>query len=237
MTDRFLVFGHRGSPRRFPENTVASFEEALRAGADGFETDLRLLSDQTAVLFHDDEWRDAEIETLSADWIPEVGYELARVRDLAQFANRAMMILEVKRAKWEEVLLSHISDLPNIIVASFDHSMVTELARHKAPFPLGLTIFGRIVGCASYAKTLGASWLFPQFRFVDRELIDSMHANDIRVVPWTANRERDWQRLREAGCDGVITDYPAEAVAWREGLAPSDTLRPDPFGTAGGGGQ
>ena len=61
----FLIFGHRGSPRRFPENTAASFEEALRSGADGFETDLRLLADNTAVLFHDHEINDADVETLS----------------------------------------------------------------------------------------------------------------------------------------------------------------------------
>jgi hypothetical protein len=29
-----LIFGHRGSPRRFAENSVESFEETLRAGAD-----------------------------------------------------------------------------------------------------------------------------------------------------------------------------------------------------------
>ncbi|HEX7192626.1 MAG TPA: glycerophosphodiester phosphodiesterase [Thermoanaerobaculia bacterium] len=215
MTDRFLVFGHRGSPRRFPENSVASFEEALRAGAAGFETDLRLLSDNTAVLFHDDEWRDTEIETLASDWIPQVGYELARVRDLAAFANRATMVLEVKRAKWEDVLLSEISDLPNIIVASFDHTLIAELARRKVSFPLGVTIFGRLFDTAAYAKHLGATWLFPQFRYVDRELVESAHAVGVGVVPWTPNRERDWQRLRDAGCDGIITDYPAEAVEWR----------------------
>jgi len=216
VTDRFLVFGHRGSPRRFPENTVASFEEALRAGADGFETDLRLLSDNTAVLFHDDEWRETEIETLDAGWIPQVGYDLARVRDLAKFANRGTMVLEVKRAKWEDVLLSEIAGLTNIIVASFDHSLVAELARRNLSFPLGVTVFGRLVDTAEYVKRLGASWLFPQFRYVDRELVDSLHADGIRVAPWTPNRERDWLRLRDAGCDGVITDYPAEAVAWRE---------------------
>ena len=215
MTDRFLVFGHRGSPRRFPENTVASFEEALRAGADGFETDLRLLSDNTAVLFHDDEWLDAEIETLAADWIPQVGYELARVRDLANFANRATMVLEVKRANWEDVLLSEIAGLPDIIVASFDHTLIAELARRKVPFPLGITVFGRLVDTAEYMKRLGATWLFPQFRYVDRELVESLHSEGIRVTPWTPNRERDWQRLRDAGCDGIITDYPAEAAAWR----------------------
>jgi glycerophosphoryl diester phosphodiesterase len=216
VTDRFLVFGHRGSPRRFPENTIASFEEALCAGADGFETDLRLLSDNTAVLFHDDEWREAEIETLAADWMPQVGYEIARVRDLAKFADRGTMVLEVKRAKWEDVLLSEIAGLPNIIVASFDHTLILELARRKVPFPLGVTVFGHLVDAAVYAKRLGVSWFFPNFRYVDRELVESLHADGIRIAPWTPNRERDWQRLQDAGCDGIITDYPAEAVEWRD---------------------
>mgnify|MGYP001560515541 CR=1 FL=1 len=30
MTERFLILGHRGSPKRFPENTISSFDEALR---------------------------------------------------------------------------------------------------------------------------------------------------------------------------------------------------------------
>jgi glycerophosphoryl diester phosphodiesterase len=47
-------------------------------------------------------------------------------------------------------------------------------------------------------------------------MVSALHEHGIRVVPWTANRVRDWQRLREVGCDGVITDFPAEAVAWRE---------------------
>jgi len=58
VAERFLIFGHRGSPNRQPENTMASFEEAVRSGADGFETDLRLLSDGVAVLYHDDELGD-----------------------------------------------------------------------------------------------------------------------------------------------------------------------------------
>jgi glycerophosphoryl diester phosphodiesterase len=207
----FLIFGHRGSPKRFPENTVASFEEALRAGADGFETDLRLLSDGTPILFHDDELDGRTIESLAARDLREI----TRVADLAPFARRAKMVLEVKRGKWEERLLREIGDWPDIIVASFDHSVIAELSRRNAPFPLGLTITGAIVDVAGYAARLGATWLFPAFRYVDRELVDSLHARGIKVVPWTPNRERDWDRLRDTGCDGVITDHPAEAVAWR----------------------
>src|SRR5205823_1843364 len=171
--------------------------------------------DQTAILFHDDEWDGADIESLKADWIPQCGYELAALRELAPFAQRTTMILEVKRSRWEDVLLSQISEWPNIVVASFDHSTIAELHHRNVRFPLGLTIQGTIVDCAAYARRLGATWVFPNFRYVDEDLVRSLHENAIRVVPWTANRERDWERLRAIGCDGVITDYPAEAVNWR----------------------
>lgn len=214
MSDHFLIFGHRGSPRRHPENTVASFEEALRAGADGFETDLRLLSDNTAVLFHDDEMDDRTLESLSS---PDFSRHpnTQRVRDLAQFAGRTTMVLEVKRGKWEDALLREIGAWPDIIVASFDHSTIAELARRHVKMPLGLTVFGFIVDLPAYARRLGATWVFPGYRYVDRELVTALHDENIRVVPWTPNREREWDALREAGCDGVITDLPAEAVAWR----------------------
>ena len=93
MAEQFLILGHRGSPKRFPENTIASFEETLRTGADGFETDLRLLSDRTVVLYHDDELDEQEIETLTATQCFERGAVIERLDDLARFAGRGMMVL------------------------------------------------------------------------------------------------------------------------------------------------
>jgi len=210
MSDQFLILGHRGSPTRFRENTIESFEEALRSGADGFETDLRLLSDGVAVLYHDDEIDELDCETYRFEQLSKV----QKVMELAQFAGRAHMCLEVKRSKWEEVLLEHVSQWPNIVVTSFDHTLVAELHRRKAGVPLGITFFGYPVDLAAYAERLGATWLYPQYRYVDAEMVRSAHERGMRVVPWTVNRDRDWQRLRDVGCDGVITDFPAEAVEW-----------------------
>lgn len=210
-THHFLIFGHRGSPRRFRENTVEAFEGALREGADGFETDLRLLSDGVAVLFHDDAFNGQRVETLSSRDLPAA----QRVRDLTRFAGQATMILEVKRGNWVDALLAEIGAWHKIVVASFDHSLIAELARRNVHFPLGLTISGTIVGLPEYATRIGAHWCFPDHHYVDAKLVAALHNAGIDVVPWTANGPDDWQRLREIGCDGVITDYPAEAVKWR----------------------
>ena len=48
------ISGHRGAPSLAPENTLASFEAARQAGAGWTETDVCLLGDGTAVMFHDD---------------------------------------------------------------------------------------------------------------------------------------------------------------------------------------
>ncbi|HEX7150117.1 MAG TPA: glycerophosphodiester phosphodiesterase [Thermoanaerobaculia bacterium] len=217
MTDRFLIFGHRGSSRRYPENTLAAFEGALAEGADGFETDLRLLSDRTAVLYHDDELDDADVESLTFTQLYERKQLTNRLDDLAAFAGRARMILEVKRSKWEEVLLTHVGLWPGAVIASFDHSAIAELARRNCTLPLGITFHGYLVDPGPYATRLGATWAFPNYHFVDEEMIRSFHGEGMKVIPWTSNRPREWDRLRELGCDGVITDLPAEAVAWRDG--------------------
>ncbi len=217
MTDRFLILGHRGSPKRFPENPIASFDEALRAGADGFETDLRLLFDRTAVLFHDDELQEAEIESLTFTQCAERGAMVARLSDLGRYAGRATMILEVKRSRWEDALLEHVAGWPDAVLASFDHSVITSLRDRGAKLPLGITVYGYLLGIADYAEQAGATWVFPNYHYVDAGMVASLHDRGIKVIPWTANRRHEWDRLREVGCDGLITDLPAEAVAWRDG--------------------
>ena len=48
-----LIIGHRGSPVAAPENTLASFRQALGENADGFEADFHLTGDGEVVALHD----------------------------------------------------------------------------------------------------------------------------------------------------------------------------------------
>lgn len=79
--ERIIVTAHRGNSAEFPENTLLAMEEAVKAGADFIEFDLRSTSDNVPILLHDktlerttnvtgvpEEKSLAEIKKLNASW-------------------------------------------------------------------------------------------------------------------------------------------------------------------------
>jgi glycerophosphoryl diester phosphodiesterase len=51
--NKFLFFGHRGTPDFAPENTIYSFKKAIEMGVDGIEFDVLLTQDDYPVIHHD----------------------------------------------------------------------------------------------------------------------------------------------------------------------------------------
>ncbi len=51
------LVAHRGYQRKYPENTLLGFSEAIKAGACHVETDVQLSADAIPVLYHDDSMR------------------------------------------------------------------------------------------------------------------------------------------------------------------------------------
>ncbi len=58
-----LVEGHRGYAAKYPENTLISFEAAIRLGVDAFEFDVWLTADKVPVIIHDgNAWRTCGVD-------------------------------------------------------------------------------------------------------------------------------------------------------------------------------
>ncbi|KRK33455.1 glycerophosphodiester phosphodiesterase [Loigolactobacillus bifermentans] len=49
-----VIFGHRGIPVKFPENSLAGFQYALEHGVEGLEFDVHLTRDNVPVIMHDE---------------------------------------------------------------------------------------------------------------------------------------------------------------------------------------
>lgn len=96
----FWVIGHRGSPEREVENTIASFERALADGANGLELDLCVTADKEVVVWHDedpDEWR-ARFRRLGLE--PVVRYRPAVPSDRRFRRPVSELTLEELRARF-----------------------------------------------------------------------------------------------------------------------------------------
>src|SRR6201997_1061546 len=99
---RPLLLGHRGSRgiQAIPENTFASFDQALADGCDGFEFDVRLTADDQAVVCHDPRTGNVEIARASADELTA----LPKLQDvLARYHESAFLDIELKVSGLEQI--------------------------------------------------------------------------------------------------------------------------------------
>lgn len=132
--NRPLVIAHRGGAKEFTENTIASFHRAIRVGADGIETDLRLTRDGVVVLYHDDRFgrveglapaqrtrqvSDLTYSELSAQTLIPTGEDTGGQRvptldDLLTDMRTGMLNIEMKRVeKFDDLLKKTILALKN----------------------------------------------------------------------------------------------------------------------------
>jgi len=201
---RPLLLGHRGAraSKQVPENTLASFELCLGHGCDGFEFDVRRSSDGVAVICHDPVIRGLQIESTPAREL--VLPTLDRV--LEQFSARAFLDIELKVAGLEKLLMSALRRHPptqGYVVSSFLPEVLTALNTLDPKIPLGF-LYDRQSQFPPPALPL--AWMIPNFKLVDKQVIEEVHASGQKVMVWTANRAVDISRLAGWGVDAIISD-------------------------------
>jgi glycerophosphoryl diester phosphodiesterase len=210
MTDarmgRPLLLGHRGA-RAFksaPENTIASFDQALADGCDGFEFDVRLTADGNAVLCHDPQSHGVEIARASAKQLPG----LPLLQDvLSRYGERAFFDIELKVAGLDEIVADLLRQQPprrGFVVSSFLPEVLQALHAKNSAIPLGLI-------CETHSelrcwKQLPIEYVMPQHKLATPELIRELKAAGQTILLWTVNVAADMRRFSECGVDGIISD-------------------------------
>lgn len=69
----------------------------------------------------------------------------------------------------------------------------------------------------SIAQEAEATIVSPAYHLVTPEKVSAAHAAGLQVVPWTADRPADWDKLIAAQVDAIITDDPAELIGYLKG--------------------
>lgn len=222
------VYGHRGAPAEFPENTLAGFRRALELGVEGIELDVHLSKDGVPVIIHDetvDRTTDGsgavagmtldELRALDAgkgERIPT----LAEVLDLV--GDELIVDIEVKANAAGAAVLEEIEGRDTRwLISSFDWDVLRYVRSVDEDAELWVLAMGATDEALAVFDELKASALAIWQRALDEDIARMLVERSVPFWPWTVNDPEQAQRLLEWGAFGICTDDPARLQAALEG--------------------
>ncbi len=235
---RPAIVGHRGARADGVfENTVASFEEAARQGADAIELDVRPGAGGELLVFHDpDLWRAAGDPRLVAGLIAREVSRLAgadvptlhQALDLARSRGLGVNV-ELKRdvpdraaaARAVAAALSRWDRSHDVIVSSFDPGM---LRAHRALAPH--LCHAALVHRSAYdslallaTRLLSFSGAHVHTSLVTPRVVGPLLARGAYCAAWTVNDVVVARRAFALGVEAIITDEPGRVRTSFEALS------------------
>ena len=231
MEDHTEVMAHRGASKGAPENTMASFRQAIDDQADWIELDVQETADGVVVVMHDSDfmrlannkrnvWDSTTAELADIDigsWF-DAKFQSERVVTLAQVLDecrdRVGVIIELKYYGHDQQLEQRVAELveargmtDQVMAMSLKRSQVEQMKSLRPEWKVGLLMSV----AAGDLKKLDIDFVAVNARFATRHLIRKAHSNGQQVFVWTVNDAATMSAMISRGVDGLLTDRPALA--------------------------
>lgn len=221
-----LIIGHRGASAVAPENTIAAFQAAIDAGADGIEFDVRLSGDGFPVVIHDETLKRthglrARVGEMTLQDLNKV--DVPSVEQLFELfeRNKLLLYLEMKDTQIELAeaccrLVEEYDFKHRVVLECFEHSalkMIDPAIKTAALFQPSDSAF-----ILDRAKDAGASELALHYKLATAELIDNAKQAGFNVVVWTVDDPAWVERAQTYGIDALITNNPSLLIKARDGV-------------------
>lgn len=236
MNKKAKVFAHRGVSGRFPENTMAAFQAALEAGADGIELDVQMAKDGTLVIIHDEKVdrttggtgyiKDMTFEEIlqldAGSWFAEVNAG-ETIPDLEKFlkwaameGNELLINIELKNdlivypgmeKKVIDLILKYGLE-QRVIISSFNAESLRRVRDYHSTIQTGYLIEGIPENTLDMVKNIGADSIHCEEKFALSELGRSAMEAGFPLRVYTVNDETRSEFLTNAGVEVIMTDFP-----------------------------
>ncbi len=237
-----FVIGHRGSSGTAPENTLASFHQAIDAGADMVELDVRLTKDFFLVVLHDRDVRRTtngsgkiwnltleELRRLDAgSWFsPEfTGERIPTLRQVMELLPQNVLLnMEVKtdgdprkRIAMEEACILAVLEKKfeeRVLISSFDHRFLRRLHFLYPRIPTG-ALYHPVRDAAKkpsgISRRIGAGVFICGRTQLRQRFVDDARAHKIMTACYVVNTPQQLEKVVRLGVNAVVTDFPKRMV-------------------------
>jgi glycerophosphoryl diester phosphodiesterase len=213
-----LILAHRGASGDSPENTLASFREAIRQRADGIELDLQLTSDGRFVAVHDRSLRRVSGHSVVVeDTAFHALRHLAAIPSLEEIfgevPSSVPLYLDLKcrragRRRYAETLVAAIGERENLVFSSFNWPLLAEIVRSLPSRRVMPAVHRRFAAALRVARLLRASAIAAHHRFLRTGFVRAAAARELPVLAFTVNDAGEARRLLRMGVAGFYTNSP-----------------------------
>ncbi len=95
-----------------------------------------------------------------------------------------------------------------LLIQSFDTRSLNEMYKLKPHIRYGLLI----VNLKSVNKNLSRldflPYMYnPNVKLIKEKMVKQVHRKGIKIIAWTVNKKKDYNKIRKIGADGIITDF------------------------------
>jgi glycerophosphoryl diester phosphodiesterase len=208
------------------ENSLESFLEARRLGADGVELDVRLTADGALAVHHD-----ADIPgfgPVAALGAAELPAHVPLLADVLAVCDGMLVNVEIKNAPQDPghdpteavaaltaTAIEETGWTDRVLVSSFQLSTLRAVQVADGRLALGALWGFDVRPEAALAEAVAGGFraVHPFISFVTPELVAQAHGAGLAVNVWTVNTDADLQAMAALGVDAVITDRLRAALA------------------------
>ena len=204
------IFGHRGLPNIYNENTFKSLNKALEI-CDFVETDVRITNDEELILYHDSTINKKKIEELSLSEITKyLNYDISQIHLVKRENINGDVNFELKinteQKDLNKILVRKIIEIanPSDIISSFNWETILN-NRESFQSRYGILIDKENQLFESKAiSNLDAELMF----MVKKEIFYSRNFElpKDRCVVWTVNERNEIMNILNMNVYGVVTD-------------------------------
>lgn len=219
---RPLVYGHRGTRRGAPENSLAAMQLAMDQGADGIEIDVRLCKSGEVVVLHDpDLLRVAGVAYDVAGLVLDDllacdlggGERVPRLEQALELVLGAGLVLNVElktdvpdAIALSRAVVAHLQrrppgELGRVVLSSFGPSLCRVLCAALPGCAVALLVDRREVEVPE-----GVRAVHPHHELVGEQEVRRWHEAGLGVNVWTVNDPERARALARLGVDGLISD-------------------------------
>lgn len=209
-----------------PENTIKSFDVALKMGVSMIELDVALCASGEAVVIHDDR---VDRTTNGEGYVSELSLQALKKLDAGKgekiptldetlefLAGKCELNIELKNVavvnEVARLITTHIEkkswSADQLLISSFDHHALKAFQQLHPDIRIGVLVGIIPLNYSDIIGDIDAYAINPCLDFLNEEFVGHAKKKGLKVFVWTVNHQEDIEKMYQLGVDGIFTNFP-----------------------------